>query len=218
MRPALLITCFNDMMFPRTGRAVTELLERLGHTVEFPQGQTCCGQMHFNTGYRPQTLPMVRRFAEVFAGYDAVVTPSGSCAGRSAVPLESLDRVGVQRDGDETGAQVGVGPLLPACLAPSQSAERDQVEQRVRAVLRDMVEEEASVLRRPDHHRRRLLAGALPVEDALLCWAIAAFSAALSVERTRWRVAGPTTPRRPPSSPCDGHDAPDSSEGSERDP
>ena len=53
------------MMFPRTGRAVTELLKRLGHTVEFPQGRTCCGQMHFNTGYRPETLPMVRRFAEV---------------------------------------------------------------------------------------------------------------------------------------------------------
>ncbi|MDQ0830809.1 heterodisulfide reductase subunit B [Streptomyces achromogenes] len=81
MRIALFITCFNDMMFPRTGQAVTELLERLGHTVEFPQGQTCCGQMHFNTGYRPETLPMVSRFAEVFAGYDAVVTPSGSCAG-----------------------------------------------------------------------------------------------------------------------------------------
>lgn len=75
MHIALFITCFNDTMFPRTGRAVTELLERLGHTVEFPQGQTCCGQMHFSTGYRPETLPMVRRFAEVFAGYDAVVAP-----------------------------------------------------------------------------------------------------------------------------------------------
>ncbi|MGW0390446.1 (Fe-S)-binding protein [Streptomyces sp. NPDC003042] len=81
MRIALFITCFNDTMFPRTGRAVTALLERLGHTVEFPRDQTCCGQMHFNTGYRPETMPMVRRFAEVFAGYDAVVAPSGSCAG-----------------------------------------------------------------------------------------------------------------------------------------
>ncbi|KOV86910.1 Fe-S oxidoreductase [Streptomyces sp. NRRL WC-3618] len=77
MRTALFITCFNDTMFPRTGQAVTTLLERLGHTVEFPQGQTCCGQMHFNTGYRPETLPLVRRFAEVFAGYDAVVAPPG---------------------------------------------------------------------------------------------------------------------------------------------
>ncbi|WP_405515180.1 heterodisulfide reductase-related iron-sulfur binding cluster [Streptomyces canus] len=61
MHVALFITCFNDMMFPGTGRAATGLLERLGHTVEFPQGQTCCGQMHFNTGCRPETLPMVFR-------------------------------------------------------------------------------------------------------------------------------------------------------------
>lgn len=61
-------------MFPSTGRAVITLLERLGHTVEFPQTQTCCGQMHVNTGYRPETLPKVRRFAEVFEEYDAVVT------------------------------------------------------------------------------------------------------------------------------------------------
>ncbi|MFE8017886.1 (Fe-S)-binding protein [Streptomyces antibioticus] len=80
MRVALFITCFNDTLFPGTGKAVIALLERLGHTVEFPQEQTCCGQMHFNTGYRPEALPMVRRFAEVFAGYDAVVTPSASCA------------------------------------------------------------------------------------------------------------------------------------------
>ncbi|MFD3943394.1 (Fe-S)-binding protein [Streptomyces sp. NPDC058579] len=81
MRIALFITCFNDTMFPRTGKAVVALLERLGHTVDFPQAQACCGQLHLNTGYRPQTLPMVRRFTEVFAGYDAIVTPSASCAG-----------------------------------------------------------------------------------------------------------------------------------------
>lgn len=57
------------------------VLERLGHAVKFRLEQTCCGQMHFNTGYRPEAMPLVRRFAEAFAGYDAVVTPSGSCAG-----------------------------------------------------------------------------------------------------------------------------------------
>jgi len=81
MRIALFVTCFNDTMFPQTGQAVVTLLERLGHTVEFPMGQACCGQMHFNTGYRREAVPMVRRFADVFAGYEAVVTPSGSCAG-----------------------------------------------------------------------------------------------------------------------------------------
>ncbi|MFJ8044138.1 (Fe-S)-binding protein [Kitasatospora sp. NPDC096147] len=81
MRIALFLTCFNDTLFPGTGRAVVEVLERLGHTVDFPMEQTCCGQMHFNTGYRTDAMPLVRRFADTFAGYEAVVTPSASCAG-----------------------------------------------------------------------------------------------------------------------------------------
>ncbi|MEV6055120.1 (Fe-S)-binding protein [Streptomyces sp. NPDC052107] len=81
MRVALFITCFNDTLFPGTGRAVVTVLERLGHTVEFPQEQTCCGQLHFNTGYRADSVPLVARFARTFADYDAVVTPSASCAG-----------------------------------------------------------------------------------------------------------------------------------------
>ncbi|MFL5755091.1 MAG: (Fe-S)-binding protein [Chloroflexota bacterium] len=80
MRIALFITCFNDLLFPDVGDAVVRLLERLGHQVEFPEGQTCCGQMHFNTGYRDACVPLVRRFAGAFDGYDAVVTPSASCA------------------------------------------------------------------------------------------------------------------------------------------
>ncbi|WP_086831354.1 (Fe-S)-binding protein [Streptomyces sp. NRRL B-24572] len=81
MHIALFITCFNDTLFPGTGRAVVSVLERLGHTVDFPQEQTCCGQMHFNTGYRPEAMPLVSRFARTFADYDAVVAPSASCAG-----------------------------------------------------------------------------------------------------------------------------------------
>ncbi|MEV6406599.1 (Fe-S)-binding protein [Streptomyces bobili] len=81
MRIALFITCLNDIMFPGTGRAVVTVLERLGHTVEFPEEQTCCGQMHFNTGYRPEAVPLVARFARIFADYDAVIIPSASCAG-----------------------------------------------------------------------------------------------------------------------------------------
>ncbi len=80
MRIALFITCFNDTLFPETGKAVVRLLERLGHTVDFPEEQTCCGQMHFNTGYQRECVPLVRRFVDAFAGYDAVVSPSGSCA------------------------------------------------------------------------------------------------------------------------------------------
>ncbi len=81
MRVALFITCFNDTLFPSTGRATVELLERLGHEVVFPEAQTCCGQMHFNTGYQREAIPLVRRFVDVFKAYDAVVAPSGSCVG-----------------------------------------------------------------------------------------------------------------------------------------
>ncbi|TYK42718.1 (Fe-S)-binding protein [Actinomadura decatromicini] len=79
MRIGLFLTCVNDTFYPGTGRAVVRLLRRLGHDVEFPSGQTCCGQMHLNTGYPRQALPLVKGFAETFEPYDAVVTPSASC-------------------------------------------------------------------------------------------------------------------------------------------
>ena len=81
MRVALFITCFNDTIFPQTGQAMVRLLERLGHTVAFPAEQTCCGQMHFNTGYQRETIPLVRHFVEVFRSYDTIVAPSASCVG-----------------------------------------------------------------------------------------------------------------------------------------
>jgi Fe-S oxidoreductase len=81
MRVALQVTCINDAMFPETGRATVRLLRRLGVDVDFPAGQTCCGQPMVNTGYLAEAIPAVRRYVEAFAGYDAVVTPSGSCAG-----------------------------------------------------------------------------------------------------------------------------------------
>jgi len=68
-------------MWPETPKAVVRLLERLGCTVEFPLGQTCCGQMFTNTGYLREALPLVERFADVFESYHAVVAPSGSCVG-----------------------------------------------------------------------------------------------------------------------------------------
>jgi len=81
VRVALFVTCLADTLFPDVGRATVRLLERLGHQVEFPPAQTCCGQMHVNTGYLRDALPLVRHYAEVFAGYEAVVVPSGSCTG-----------------------------------------------------------------------------------------------------------------------------------------
>jgi L-lactate dehydrogenase complex protein LldE len=79
VRVSLFITCFNDTLFPATGRATVELLERLGCTVEFRPDQTCCGQMHGNSGY--DAGPLLERFARVFAGAEAIVSPSASCAG-----------------------------------------------------------------------------------------------------------------------------------------
>ncbi|HEY9350551.1 MAG TPA: (Fe-S)-binding protein [Acidothermales bacterium] len=81
MKVALQVTCINDAMFPQTGRAVVRLLRRLGVDVDFPMAQTCCGQPMVNTGYLDEAIPAVRRYVEAFADYDAVVTPSGSCAG-----------------------------------------------------------------------------------------------------------------------------------------
>ncbi len=81
MRVALFITCLADALFPAVGRATVTLLERLGHEVVFPAGQTCCGQMHTNTGYLDQALPLVRHHVDVFGDFDAVVAPSGSCVG-----------------------------------------------------------------------------------------------------------------------------------------
>ena len=79
MRVALFITCFNDTLFPAAGRAVVEVLERVGCTVEFPLEQTCCGQMHVNSGYEHEAVGLMSRFARVFSGFDAVVSPSASC-------------------------------------------------------------------------------------------------------------------------------------------
>jgi L-lactate dehydrogenase complex protein LldE len=81
VRIALFITCFNDTLFPSTGQAVVRLLERLGHEVVFPEEQTCCGQMHGNTGYEALGQSLVSRWDRVFADESVVVSPSASCVG-----------------------------------------------------------------------------------------------------------------------------------------
>jgi L-lactate dehydrogenase complex protein LldE len=81
VRIALFVTCLVDGLFPQVGRATVTLLERLGHEVVVPSGQTCCGQMHVNTGYARQAAPIVRNHVRAFDDADVIVTPSGSCAG-----------------------------------------------------------------------------------------------------------------------------------------
>jgi L-lactate dehydrogenase complex protein LldE len=88
VRVALFVTCFNDTLFPATGQAVVRLLERLGCEVVFPEAQTCCGQMHGNTGYEAHGRSLVERWERVFEGFEVVVSPSASCVGyvREHVP------------------------------------------------------------------------------------------------------------------------------------
>jgi L-lactate dehydrogenase complex protein LldE len=79
MKVALFATCLVDGLYPEVGKATTRLLRRLGHSVEFPVQQSCCGQMHVNTGYPQQALPLVRNHVRTFGSYEAIVVPSGSC-------------------------------------------------------------------------------------------------------------------------------------------
>jgi len=81
LRIALFVTCIGDTISPEVPKAVVRLLERLGHDVAFPAEQTCCGQLHANSGYRDDALALARRFVDLFDPFEAVVSPSSSCVG-----------------------------------------------------------------------------------------------------------------------------------------
>ena len=101
---SLFITCYNDTLFPETGKAVVTVLERLGHQVEFREAQTCCGQMHYNTGYAADALPLMRRMIEVFRGSGPICVPSASC-------------VAMMRDHYPKMAAESADPALQAAVA-----------------------------------------------------------------------------------------------------
>ncbi|NAZ75081.1 (Fe-S)-binding protein [Kineococcus sp. T13] len=106
MKIAVMATCLGDALFPQAVQATVQLLQRLGHTVLFPPGQTCCGQMHVNTGYLREAVPVVRHHVEVFGPvaegtWDAVVAPSGSCTGS----VRHQHAVVARRAGDERLAE-----------------------------------------------------------------------------------------------------------------
>jgi len=102
VKVSLFITCYNDTFFPATGKAVVTVLERLGHTVEFPQAQTCCGQMHYNTGYQHDARRMMLHFLEVFRDAEIVCVPSSSCVSmiRDHFPKMAAADASVARDVD----------------------------------------------------------------------------------------------------------------------
>ena len=103
MRIALIATCLGDALFPDVPKATVALLERLGHEVIFPPAQVCCGQMHVNTGYLTEALPVVRHHVEVFSGadFDVAVAPSGSCVGS----IRHQHAMVARRDGDTALAE-----------------------------------------------------------------------------------------------------------------
>ena len=75
----LCVTCLVDQVMPEVGVATVKLLRRAGYSVEFPEDQTCCGQPFFNSGFMGKTTQLARRTIEIFAPYETVVLPSGSC-------------------------------------------------------------------------------------------------------------------------------------------
>lgn len=81
MKVSLFITCLADQMYPQVGESVVRLLHRYGCEVDFPEGQTCCGQPAFNSGYQDETREVARAMIRAFEHSDYVVSPSGSCTG-----------------------------------------------------------------------------------------------------------------------------------------
>lgn len=79
MKVGLFVPCYVDALFPQVGVASYKLLRYLGVDVEYPKGQTCCGQPMANGGFESQAAPLASKMEELFQGFDYVVAPSVSC-------------------------------------------------------------------------------------------------------------------------------------------
>jgi L-lactate dehydrogenase complex protein LldE len=90
MEVALFVPCYVDQLYPRVGIATADLLERHGVTVRFPEAQTCCGQPMANSGFFDDARPLARKMLDVFAPYEHVVCPSGSCTSMVRNHFEAL--------------------------------------------------------------------------------------------------------------------------------
>jgi L-lactate dehydrogenase complex protein LldE len=99
MNVSLFITCLGDLFSPHVGMATVKVLEHFGCVVDFPEGQTCCGQPQFNNGYAHEARPLAERMIRVFKNSEYVVTPSGSCCAmvREHYPLLFKDE-GLEND------------------------------------------------------------------------------------------------------------------------
>ena len=76
----LFVTCIIDQLFPEVGVSVVRVLRGMGVQVGFPEGQTCCGQALYNSGFNREAREMAVRTLEEFQDSDYVVVPSGSCS------------------------------------------------------------------------------------------------------------------------------------------
>ena len=80
MKVSFFATCLVDQLYPQVGLDSVNLLKKLGTEVEYDEGQTCCGQPAYNTGYLEETKKIARQFLKVFGDKEYIVSPSGSCA------------------------------------------------------------------------------------------------------------------------------------------
>ncbi|MDY6054749.1 (Fe-S)-binding protein [Micrococcus sp.] len=131
MRIALFATCIVDAMHPRVALATADILERLGHQVVFPTGQGCCSQMHVNSGYMADALPVVRNHVRTFmeAEYDVAVAPSGSCVASLGHQQPMVARKGgdeaLARDAEAVAARTyELAQLLTDVLGVTDAAEQ----------------------------------------------------------------------------------------------
>jgi len=90
MQLSLMVTCLGDVLRPAAGQATVQLLRKLGHEIDFPTEQTCCGQPFYNSGYADLARQQAKHTIDVFAGERTVITPSGSCAAMVKVEYPHL--------------------------------------------------------------------------------------------------------------------------------
>jgi L-lactate dehydrogenase complex protein LldE len=101
MKVSLFVPCFVDAIYPNAAMAAATVIERLGHEVDFPEGQTCCGQPPFNTGMWDEAREVARRQLRIFEGTAPIVSISGSCGAMMKVFYPQL----FQGDRDEGAAK-----------------------------------------------------------------------------------------------------------------
>ncbi len=90
IRASLFVTCIIDQLYPEVGVSVVRVLRRYGVDVDFPEGQTCCGQPLYNSGFTQDARKLATRTLDALEGSDYVVVPSGSCGAMMRVFYEDL--------------------------------------------------------------------------------------------------------------------------------